>query len=248
MLLPPICRQFSLSTPPMCQELPFQVSQGLSLPTLPARQELSLPTTPASQELSSQLSTPPVSREVSATPPASQELSLSNLPENQEFLFPTSPMSQEFSSPTLSISAEISPTPPVGRAMPSTTLTSKLSVTTNSTKVPSCSYSISDGEGLLTSGEITQIFLKSCSRKNFAARLSNRLFPEEVRRVSNVSGGKGKKQLDPSVIAYIKKVTFAHWPLAQTEKMDKEWTECKSAIDEKNRRLNRPPAGNKKKQ
>lgn len=237
MLLPPICRQFSLSTPPMCQELPFQVSQGLSLPTLPARQELSLPTTPASQELSSQLSTPPVSREVSATPPASQELSLSNLPENQEF-----------SSPTLSISAEISPTPPVGRAMPSTTLTSKLSVTTNSTKVPSCSYSISDGEGLLTSGEITQIFLKSCSRKNFAARLSNRLFPEEVRRVSNVSGGKGKKQLDPSVIAYIKKVTFAHWPLAQTEKMDKEWTECKSAIDEKNRRLNRPPAGNKKKQ
>ena len=91
---------------------------------------------------------------------------------------------------------------------------------------------------LLTSGEISQLFLKSCSRKNFAILLVKRLFPEEVRKVSNVSGK--DKQLDPSNIEYVKDPTFVHWPLAQSEKTDKEWAECKIAIDEANRRLNRP--------
>ena len=71
-----------------------------------------------------------------------------------------------------------------------------------------------------------------------------RLFPEEIRRVSNVSG-KGKQQLDPIIIRYIKETAFEHWPLAQTEKLEKEWGECRTAIDEANRRLNRPTKKNK---
>ena len=69
--------------------------------------------------------------------------------------------------------------------------------------------------------------------------LIRRLFPEEVRRVSNVSG-KDKEQLDPDIISYVKKTAFERWPLAQDEKFSKEWSECKIAIDEANRRLNRP--------
>ena len=92
---------------------------------------------------------------------------------------------------------------------------------------------------LLTSGEVTQIYLKSCSRKNFSSLLVKELFSEEVRKSSNVSGKLGKKQLDPNIIEYVKVTTFERWPLAQAEKMEKEWQECKAAIDEYNRRLNR---------
>ena len=92
---------------------------------------------------------------------------------------------------------------------------------------------------LLTSGEITQIFLKSCSRKNFSSLLAKELFPEDIRKTSNVNGKSGKKQLDPKTIEYIKMVTFERWPLAQAEKLDHEWGECRGAIDEGNRRLNR---------
>ena len=39
---------------------------------------------------------------------------------------------------------------------------------------------------------------------------------------------------------YVKVTTFEHWPLAQAEKMEKEWQECKAAaIGEYNCRLNR---------
>ena len=44
----------------------------------------------------------------------------------------------------------------------------------------------SNGGELLSSGDLTQVFLKSCSRPNFAKRLCTKLFPEEVRKVSNV--------------------------------------------------------------
>ena len=65
------------------------------------------------------------------------------------------------------------------------------------------------------------------------------LFSEEVRKSSNVSGKLGKKQLDPNIIEYVKVTTFEHWPLTQAEKMEKEWQECKAAINEYNSRLNK---------
>ena len=180
---------------------------------------------------------------------------------SQEFSFPPLPMmSQDLTFPTLPVSQQLPPTPippvrqqlppiltPVSQqvsptstppATPNTTLTTKVVIATKQTGIPSCEWPRMSGD-LLTSGEISQLFLKSCSRKNFATLLVKRLFPEEVRKVSNVSG-KDKQQLDPSIIEYVKDTTFVHWPLAQSEKTDKEWGECKIAIDEANRRLNRP--------
>ena len=41
---------------------------------------------------------------------------------------------------------------------------------------------------LLPQNELTMIFMKSCSRKNMSVHLTRRLFSEEVRMTSNVSG------------------------------------------------------------
>ena len=149
-----------------------------------------------------------------------------------------SPIPPAISSTTPLTIQELSPTPPVSQAMLNTSLTTKVFIATKSNATPSCSIPKTSDEDLLTSGEISQIFLKSCSRKNFATLLVRRLFPEEIRKVSNVSG-KDKKQLDPKVMKYIKETTFEHWSLAQTEKVNKEWSECKIVIDKANRRLNR---------
>ena len=70
-----------------------------------------------------------------------------------------------------------------------------------------------------------------------AKRLSARLFSEEIRKTSNVAGGKKKQQLCPITIEYIQKLYF---PLQPDEKKEKdEWASCVIAIDEGNRRLNR---------
>ena len=215
----------------------------------PPRQELALPF--------------PLMNQESSFPslPMSQESSFSSLPMSQEFSFPPLPMmSEDLTFPTLPVSQQLPPTPippvhqqlppiltPVSQqvsptstppATPNTILTTKVVIATKQTGIPSCEWPRMSGD-LLTSGEISQLFLKSCSRKNFATLLVKRLFPEEVRKVSNVSG-KDKQQLDPSIIEYVKDTTFVHWPLAQSEKTDKEWGECKIAIDKANRRLNRP--------
>ena len=92
---------------------------------------------------------------------------------------------------------------------------------------------------LLTSGELTQTFLNSCSRPNFAKRLCAMLFSEDIRKVSNVGGGK-KKKLCPTTIDYIHQQSFIYWPLQLDEKKEKdEWAACVIAIDEGNRCLNR---------
>ena len=151
----------------------------------------------------------------------------------QEVL-PTSPAA------TLSVTSDLSLSPPEISTPPASQVINKTKVVVTTTPtVPSCSSPTEKDAELLTSGEITQIFIKSCSRKNFASLLVRRLFPEEIRKISNMTG-KDKLQLDPEIINYVKTVTFQHWPLAQSEKFDREWRECKEAIDEANRRLNRP--------
>ena len=87
-------------------------------------------------------------------------------------------------------------------------------------------------DNLLTLDEILPIFYRSCSRRNFAARLVKRLIPEKIQKISNISGTKGKQQLDPSIT---KATSFEYWPLKHTENMDKEWEKCKAAIDQANR-------------
>ena len=56
----------------------------------------------------------------------------------------------------------------------------------------------------LSPAEIQLAKNKSCSRRNFAARLVRELFTIEERKTCNVRGVLGKDQLDPSVVEYIK--------------------------------------------
>ena len=80
---------------------------------------------------------------------------------------------------------------------------------------------------------------ESSSRKNFASRLVRELFTIEERKTSNVRGIK-KLKLDEDKIAYVRKMTFKLYPLEGGETEIKAWSQCITAIDEANRRLNRP--------
>ena len=90
--------------------------------------------------------------------------------------------------------------------------------------------------GLIPPSELMQLYQKSCSRMNFAAKLSEKLFDEETRMTHNVSG-RNKPKLDPVVVAFIKDQCFEFFPCKSTERVDVEWPHCVTAIDEKNRRL-----------
>lgn len=58
---------------------------------------------------------------------------------------------------------------------------------------------------------LTPIFVKSCSRHNFAAKLVAQLYDEETRHHSNVSG-RGKDKLDPEKIKYVQDKAFEYFP------------------------------------
>ena len=80
---------------------------------------------------------------------------------------------------------------------------------------------------------------KSCSRKNFAAKLVEITFDKDTRSRSNVAGKMGKLKLNPVLIEYVQSLEFHHFPLEEGETNDKEWARCVVAFDEKNRRLNK---------
>ena len=88
---------------------------------------------------------------------------------------------------------------------------------------------------LLSSAEITPIYVKSCNRRNFAALLVERLFDVETRLKSNVSG-RGKERLDPEVMKYIKAKVFEFYECCPSE-TKVEWRKCITSIDEKSRAL-----------
>ena len=100
---------------------------------------------------------------------------------------------------------------------------------------PACEVEISHSN-LIPDAEIMQMAMKSCSRMNFAAKLSVRLFDEETRLTHNVAG-RGKPQLDTKIMAYIIAKCFEVFPCNTTEKMSFEWAKCITAIDECSRRL-----------
>ena len=97
----------------------------------------------------------------------------------------------------------------------------------------------SSEDDLLSRSELTQIFMKSCSRKNMAVLMTRRLFSPEVRMSSNVSGRK-KKKLDPKIINFIRRKAFLFFPSVHLDN-SKEWSECIVAIDESSRRLKNKP-------
>ena len=96
-------------------------------------------------------------------------------------------------------------------------------------------------ESWLSTIELTCIYKASCSRRNFAANLARRMFDEETRKISNVSGKRGKSRLNPIVMEYIKSTVFQFYPISSLIDVPKEWSLCVTAIDETSRRLvNRP--------
>ena len=90
---------------------------------------------------------------------------------------------------------------------------------------------------LLSSSEITPIYVKSRNRNNFAALLVERLFDVPTRLKSNVAG-RGKERLDPEIMRYIKVKVFEFYECNGSEVED-EWKKCIKSIDDKSRALKR---------
>ena len=88
---------------------------------------------------------------------------------------------------------------------------------------------------LMSPGQLTSIFLKSKTRRNFAALLVRKLFDVETLLKSNVSG-RGKEQLDPDVIRYVKAKAFKFYECPEPD-VQREWAKCVISIDEKSRSL-----------
>ena len=93
---------------------------------------------------------------------------------------------------------------------------------------------------LIDDTEIVRISRVSTSRQNFSANLNRRIFSREERAVSDVAGVHGKSKLDSKKVEYIKRETYRMYPLQSKENDKKVWSDCTAAIDEVNRRLNRP--------
>ena len=88
---------------------------------------------------------------------------------------------------------------------------------------------------LLTSAELTPIYVKSRNRRNFAALLVQRLFDVPTRMKSNVAG-RGKEKLDPEIMKYVKAKTFEYYECHPSE-VKEEWNKCVVSIDEKSHAL-----------
>ena len=144
---------------------------------------------------------------------------------------------------SMSLQAPIATTgsPQVGISTTSAPIQAPLATT--SFVEPACEVEI-DNANFIPDADIMQIVMKSCSRMNFAARMSVRLFDEETRLTHNVSG-RGKPKLDPKRISFIKAKCFEMFPCHVTENIAAEWGNCVTAIDERSRRLKNKP--NKKK-
>ena len=68
--------------------------------------------------------------------------------------------------------------------------------------------------------------------------LVNELFDTETRMRSNFRG-RGKDQLDPQRIEYVKKKCFQVYPSERDSEMKKDWDDCIVAIDDKARDMKR---------
>ena len=73
---------------------------------------------------------------------------------------------------------------------------------------------------LLSSSEITPIYVKSKNRNNFAALLVESLFDVPTRPKSNVTG-RGKEHLDPEIMQYIKAKDFEFYKCLASEVKEK---------------------------
>ena len=68
------------------------------------------------------------------------------------------------------------------------------------------------------------------------------VFTVAERTQCNIRGKLGKGMLDKDKIDYIKLIAFRMFPLESSKETEKAaWNACITAIDEVNRRLNKPP-------
>ena len=110
-------------------------------------------------------------------------------------------------------------------------------ITNTSAEIANTSIDSAAESDMLTPADLVPIYVKSCSRRNFAVLLVRRLVDKDVRRRSNVNG-KGKEKLNPEVIRFVKSKCFEYYP-SQPADIKKEWSLCIITIDESCRRLNK---------
>ena len=80
--------------------------------------------------------------------------------------------------------------------------------------------------------------MKYKTRRSLAAALVNELVDTATHLKSNVRG-RGKDQLDPKIIEYVKKKCFELHPSDKESDMKKDWEDCIVVIDDKGRELKR---------
>lgn len=85
-----------------------------------------------------------------------------------------------------------------------------------------------------------QVRAKSNSRPNFTTLLVKSFFKPVIRMTSNVSGTRGKMQLNKEIMAAIKVATFKMWPCTPSENEVTAWQLCVKAVDAAGRQLYRP--------
>ena len=120
-----------------------------------------------------------------------------------------------------------------------TTPTSETNAPVSIATIEEVRTSETENEGILRAELVRKLRRKSCSRRNFSAKLNEVLFDKDTRKRSNVAGKMGKLRLNPILMDYIKSLAFQHFPLEKDENQNSEWARCIIAIDEENRRLNK---------
>ena len=86
--------------------------------------------------------------------------------------------------------------------------------------------------------KLVPIMMRYKTRRLLAAALVNELVDPDTRIKSNVRG-RGKDQLDPKIIDYVKKKCFSLHPSDRDSDSKKDWEECIISIDEKGREMKR---------
>ena len=151
----------------------------------------------------------------------------------------TIPVSQELvrTTPQLPTTTQVSPILACDTPQISPTIT-QVSSEVEVTDMPSLDDSLDGGHMSLR--ELTNVYTKSTSRRNFAANLVRSLFTREERMRCNVKG-RGKDMLNPTLIEFVKTKCFEFFPLPGSENVKDKWAECIVSIDEANRRLKNKP-------
>jgi len=104
-----------------------------------------------------------------------------------------------------------------------TTPTSETNAPVSIATIEEVRTSETENEGILRAELVRKLRRKSCSRRNFSAKLNEVLFDKDTRKRSNVAGKMGKLRLNPILMDYIKSLAFQHFPLEEDENQNSEW-------------------------